>query len=63
MVRAEERLRAVLPTEEQAQTLQLPLGTPLLRVDRVAYTYNDQPMEVRQGYYFTEHHHYRNELS
>ncbi len=63
MVRAEERLRAVLPTEEQAQTLQLPMGTPLLRVDRVAYTYNDQPMEVRQGYYFTEHHHYRNELS
>jgi GntR family transcriptional regulator len=63
MVRAEERLRAVLPTEEQAQTLQLPMGTPLLQVERLAYTYHDQPMEVRQGLYLTEHHHYRNELN
>ncbi|MEY2780357.1 MAG: hypothetical protein RL307_61 [Pseudomonadota bacterium] len=63
MVRAEERLRAVLPTAEQAQTLQLPMGTPLLKIERVAYTYHDQPMEVRQGLYMTEHHHYRNELN
>ena len=63
MVRAEERLRAVLPTQEQAQTLQLSMGTPLLQVERLAFTYHDQPMEVRQGLYLTEHHHYRNELN
>ncbi len=37
--------------------------TPLLSVERVAYTYNDVPMELRRGLYRTDTHHYRNELS
>lgn len=63
MVRAEEKIRAVLPDAEQADILQVPRGTPLLSVERVAYTYNDTPMELRRGLYRTDTHHYRNELS
>jgi len=63
MVRAEEKIRAVLPDAAQAALLQVPAGTPLLSVERVAYTYNDVPMELRRGLYRTDTHHYRNELN
>ncbi|MEN5179116.1 GntR family transcriptional regulator [Comamonas odontotermitis] len=63
MVRAEEKLRAVLPDEAQAQLLQVDQATPLLSVERVAYTYNDVPMELRRGLYRTDTHHYSNTLS
>ena len=63
MVRAEEKLRAVLPDAAQAQLLQVAPGTPLLSVERIAYTYNDVPMELRRGLYRTDTHHYRNELN
>lgn len=63
MVRAEERLRAVLPDEDQAKLLQVTTATPLLSVERIAYTYNDVPMELRRGLYRTDTHHYRNELN
>jgi GntR family transcriptional regulator len=63
MVRAEERLRAVLPDESQAELLRVGRGTPLLSVERVAFTYNDTPMELRRGLYRTDTHHYRNTLS
>ncbi|MDD0837025.1 GntR family transcriptional regulator [Curvibacter sp. HBC61] len=63
MVRAEEKLKAVLPDETQAALLQVTPQTPLLSVERVAYTYNDTPMELRRGLYRTDTHHYRNELN
>jgi GntR family transcriptional regulator len=63
MVRAEEKIRALCPDERQAGLLQVPLGTPLLSVERVAFTYNDVPMELRRGLYRTDRHHYRHELS
>ena len=63
MVRAEEKLRAVLPDAEQASLLEVPPATPLLSVERIAYTYNDVPMELRRGLYRTDTHHYRNALS
>ena len=63
MVRAEEKLRAVLPDAAQAEGLGVPPGTPLLSVERLAYTYNDVPMELRRGLYRTDTHHYHNELS
>jgi GntR family transcriptional regulator len=53
----------LLPTPQQAQLLQVPPGTPLLSVERVAFTYNDVPMELRRGLYRTDTHHYRNALS
>lgn len=63
MVRAEERLKAVAASEAVAERLQVAPGTPLLSVERLAYTYNGVPMELRRGLYRTDSHHYRNELS
>ncbi|WP_298923558.1 GntR family transcriptional regulator [uncultured Ramlibacter sp.] len=63
MVRAEEKIRAVAADAAQATLLQVAQGTPLLSVERVAYTYNDVPMELRRGLYRTDTHHYRNALS
>lgn len=63
MVRAEEKIRAVLPDAEQCERLQVSPQTPLLSVERVAHTYNDVPMELRRGLYRTDSHHYLNALS
>ncbi len=63
MVRAEEKIRAVLPDAKQAALLSVTTAIPLLSVERVAYTYHDKPMELRRGLYCTNTHHYRNELS
>jgi GntR family transcriptional regulator len=63
MVRADETIRAVNPDAEQAQLLNVTVTAPLLSVERVAYTYNDTPMELRRGLYRTDTHHYRNALS
>ena len=38
------------------------VGTPLLSVERLSYTYGDRPVELRRGLYHTASHHYRNEL-
>jgi GntR family transcriptional regulator len=62
MVRAEEKIRAVLPDAEQAALLHVLPGMPLLSVERLAHTYHDAPMELRRGLYRTDTHHYRNEL-
>ena len=63
MVRAEESIRAVNPDAHQAQLLGVTPQTPLLSVERIAFTYNDTPMELRRGLYRTDTHHYRNALS
>jgi len=62
MVRAAEKIRAVLPDAGQASLLAVTAATPLLSVERIAYTYHDAPMELRRGLYRTDSHHYRNEL-
>jgi GntR family transcriptional regulator len=63
MVRAEEKIRAVLPDSEQCALLDVPRGTPLLSVERIAFTYNNLPVELRRGLYRTDTHHYRNDLN
>jgi GntR family transcriptional regulator len=63
MVRADEKIRAVNPDPEQAKLLGVSATAPLLSVERVAFTYNDTPMELRRGLYRTDTHHYRNNLS
>ena len=63
MVRAEEKIRAVLPDSEQCELLKTDTKTPLLSVERIAYTYNDVPMEMRRGLYLTNKHYYRNTLN
>jgi GntR family transcriptional regulator len=63
MVRAEEKIRAVAADAQQTALLAVPIGAALLSVERLSYTYNDVPMELRRGLYRTDAHHYRNELN
>ena len=63
MVRAVERIKAVAADTDAAALLGVAPGHPLLSVERLAYTYNDVPMELRRGLYRTDSRHYHNELS
>lgn len=63
MIRAAEKIRAVSAEDAIATLLAIAPGTPLLSVERVSYTYGDKPVEVRRGFYLTQKHHYRSELS
>ncbi len=63
MIRAEERIRAVAAQAVPAEVLGVAVGTPLLSVERLSYTYADTPVELRRGLYHTAAHHYRNQLS
>ena len=47
VVRASERLRATVADAETAALLSVPRNTPLLRIRRVALSYNDAPIELR----------------
>lgn len=62
MIRAEEKLRAVAADAATAAALGLARGTPLLSVERVAYTYGDRPVEYRRGWCRTDTHFYSNQL-
>lgn len=62
MVRAEERIKAVGADAETAGVLNVAIDFPLLRIERVSYTYGDKPMEYRLGLCITDDHHYRTEL-
>ncbi len=63
MLRAREKIRAVAADRSVAETLGVPEASPLLSVERVAYTYGDKPVEWRRGLYSTAEHYYLNELS
>ncbi|MEM5427118.1 GntR family transcriptional regulator [Cupriavidus oxalaticus] len=63
MIRASEKIRAVAADETAAELLSVPVGSPLLSVERVSYTYGDRPVEVRRGLYVTTKHYYQNDLS
>lgn len=63
MIRAEEKLKAVAADASVAEQLQVPVGFPLLSVERLSLTYGDKPVELRRGLYNTSSHFYRNELS
>ncbi len=54
---------ALYPPRMDSLLLQVPQNTPLLSVERIAYTYNDAPMELRRGLYLTDTHYYHNSLS
>ena len=62
MVRAEERLKAIAADAGSASLLRVPANSPLLAVERVAYTYGDRPVEWRRGLCSTKNHHYLNHL-
>ena len=63
MIRAEERIRAVAADRMSAELLEVTEGTPLLSVERIAYTYGNRPVEWRRGLYVTNEFHYHNDLS
>jgi GntR family transcriptional regulator len=63
MIRAEERIKAVLADHHSAELLEVPEGTPLLCVDRIAFTYGDRPVEWRRGLCVTNSYSYVNEVS
>jgi GntR family transcriptional regulator len=63
MIRAEERIRAVAAAEPVASHLRVAPGTPLLCVDRIAFTYGDMPVEWRRGLCLTQGFSYCNELA
>ena len=63
MVRAEEKIKAVAADKILAGHLQLPVGAPLLSVERVAFTYGNKPVEIRHARYDTSEQHYENKLN
>ena len=62
IVFVEERLKAGLAEGEVASQLNLQPGFPLLVIDRIAYTYEDRPVELRRSYCNSADHHYRNRI-
>jgi GntR family transcriptional regulator len=63
MIRAEERVRAVAADGVATAHLKVAAGTPLLCVDRIAFTYGDKPVEWRRGLCVTDGYSYFNELN
>ena len=62
MIRASEQVRAVGACAEVATLLSVAPETPLLSVERISYSYDDRPVEVRRSVYLTTRHHYQNAL-
>jgi len=62
VVRAAERLKATLADRTAARILAVEPGAPLLRIDRVALTYHDVPVELRRSLVQTAHHAYVSDL-
>ncbi|MCZ7564097.1 MAG: GntR family transcriptional regulator [Burkholderiales bacterium] len=62
MIRAEEKLKAAAADAVAARLLDVAAGTPLLSIERIAFTYGDRPVEWRRGLYRTDRHHYTNAL-
>lgn len=62
VIRASERLSAVVASEELAGLLDVAGGAPLLRIGRIAYTYNDTPVELRVSHVDSAEHEYLNDL-
>lgn len=63
IVAAEERLKAVDADADTAAALGVEAGAALLLMERVAYTYDRKPVELRRGFCNTVRHHYANEIT
>ncbi len=59
---AEEQLRAVAASDHDASLLDIPTGTPLLEIERVALTLDRTPIELRISHCITDKHHYQNTI-
>ncbi|MEH6627148.1 MAG: GntR family transcriptional regulator [Motiliproteus sp.] len=63
VTRAVERLSAECAQGNVAKQLQLTPGTPLLNIQRTAYSLNSRPVELRISRCNTQQHHYLSELT
>ena len=63
VIRTFDRLGTVAADVTNAKRLGVPLGMPLLEIRRIAYTFNDQPVEARRSLVVTEKYEYYNTLS
>jgi len=62
VVRISERLSAVLPPAAVAAVLGMRAGQPALFLRRIAYSYNDSPVEYRRSWINTAAHEYLSDL-
>lgn len=62
VVRAQERLRAILADPRNARLLGVTPNAPLLRIARLAFSYQDVPVELRISTVNTERHEYWSEI-
>lgn len=63
VARAEEKLRAVGATRDEAQALGCATGHPVMRIDRVAYDLIGKTVELRESICLTDSVHYLSDLS
>jgi len=63
IISAQERIRACAADMQSAELLGVAVGAPLLGVERVAFTYKNQPVEWRMSYIDTDRHFYFDELN
>jgi GntR family transcriptional regulator len=59
VIRVEERIHATLVEQPIAGQLKLRPTTPVLSIERIAYTYKDIPVEYRVRYFEASRFHYR----
>jgi len=62
ILHVEEQVKALAAEHAAAGHLGVPVGIPLLVIERVAYTYADKAVELRRSYCSTREHHYRNSI-
>ncbi len=63
IIEVRERIKAVAASDEEGQLLDVEPGAPLLRVDRIAFTFGEKPVETRASLFHTDHHHYQNRIT
>lgn len=62
ILHVDEQIKAIAAAGAVAGHLDVRAGDPLLTVDRVAYTYDEKPVELRRSICNTREHHYRNKI-
>ena len=62
MLRADEKIKAIIANSESTSLLNLKENSPLLSIERISYTYDNKPLEWRLGLCVTDNHFYRSEL-
>lgn len=59
VLRMEEHVSACSADRKTAKMLDVPLSHPLLMVERIAYSFNNRPVEIRRRMYEGTRHYYR----